>query len=274
MSELLKSDKDFFDHQLHLVMEARSQSSPKVSPLNRAITYSLFTGGKRFRPLLCIAAGEAMGLNREQVFPVAAAVELIHSYSLVHDDLPCLDNDTERRGQPTTHIQFGESLALLAGDALLTEAFAFLADLPSSVIGSVVRSLVTNSGWMGMVQGQVLDIGEGAKVKTLDDLIHLHQLKTGGLIAFCLQGPALLADQSDVAFWELGRDIGLAFQIKDDLLDAEDNDEMSFVKFLGFHEAESYLEKLSHSISDRMEDLGLNTDKMNALIQFNLQRRQ
>jgi geranylgeranyl diphosphate synthase type II len=192
--------------------------------LHKAMRYSVFAGGKRLRPVLVIAGAEAVGGAAEQVMPTACAMELIHTYSLVHDDLPAMDNDDFRRGAPTNHKVFGEAMAILAGDALLTLAFRLVADNAgqSAALRDVVVDIADAAGHKGMVAGQVADLeAEGRQVGAeVVDYIHAH--KTGALIRTSLRIGAMLcgADATQVrALSVAGADLGLAFQIVDDILD-------------------------------------------------------
>jgi geranylgeranyl diphosphate synthase type II len=194
--------------------------------LHKAMRYSVFAGGKRLRPVLVIAGAEAVGGTAEQVMPTACAMELIHTYSLVHDDLPAMDNDDFRRGVPTNHKVFGEAMAILAGDALLTLAFRLVADNAgqSAALRDVVVDIADAAGHKGMVAGQVADLeAEGRRVGAdMVDYIHAH--KTGALIRTSLRiGAALCgADAAQMrALSVAGADLGLAFQIVDDILDVE-----------------------------------------------------
>jgi geranylgeranyl diphosphate synthase type II len=180
--------------------------------LFEAIRYSLLAGGKRLRPVLCLAFGEAV-LRQSNVTRVvedcACALEFIHTYSLIHDDLPAMDDDDMRRGRPTNHKVYGEAMAILAGDSLLTDAFALVAGGPEPVRGTLCRELAVGSGSAGMVGGQVLDIAEDRPAQ-IDYLTRMHRLKTGALIrAACRMG--VIAAGGDA--------VGLAFQIADDVLD-------------------------------------------------------
>ncbi len=201
-----------------------------------ALRYPLFTGGKRFRPLLVMAACEAVGGDPSAALPAAVAVELVHTYSLVHDDLPCMDDDDERRGMPTVHRAFDEATAVLVGDALLTEAFVAL----SEVSLPAIRLLAVASGAAGMVGGQAGDI---ARVTSLEALERVHALKTGALIAAATEIGGLVggADPGQRALLQaFGRDVGLGFQLADDVLDADEaldpDGPPSFVRFLGVSE--------------------------------------
>ena len=189
-----------------------------------AMRYSLLAGGKRLRPLYVLEFCRLCGGNWHDALPFAAAIEMVHTYSLIHDDLPCMDNDDYRRGKPTSHKVFGEANAVLAGDALLTEAFVTLtaAQLPSERIVQAVRILSTAAGALGMVGGQVLDLEAEHKVCTADEVYAIESRKTGALIAAACQLGVAAAGGSAVqlrAAERYANGIGLAFQIRDDMLD-------------------------------------------------------
>jgi geranylgeranyl diphosphate synthase type II len=196
----------------------------------QAMQYSLFAGGKRLRPILCLAAAEAVGGDPGEALPVACALEMIHTYSLIHDDLPAMDDDDLRRGQPTCHKKFDEATAILAGDGLLTEAFHTLAAGAPNYAGreaalmEVITLLAAAAGYQGMVGGQMLDLlAEGRKV-TLKELETIHRLKTGALLTASLKSGALIGGGTRVQVALLtsyGEKFGLAFQVTDDLLDVE-----------------------------------------------------
>jgi geranylgeranyl diphosphate synthase type II len=196
-------------------------------PLAAAMRYSLLAGGKRLRPLLCLAACEAVGGDPQSVIPAACALEMIHTYSLIHDDLPAMDDDDLRRGKPTCHRAFDEATAILAGDALLTLAFevlsAMTAERPDRLL-EAIRVIAAAAGFRGMVQGQTLDIqSEGRKLER-DQLEQLHRLKTGALIEAALWSGALLGGGSCEQIAGLrtyGRAVGFAFQVVDDILNVE-----------------------------------------------------
>lgn len=228
--------KQYLQSRQRLVEEALQRWVPKEdtfpAEVHTAMRYSLFAGGKRLRPILALAAAEAVGGNREDVLPLACALELIHTYSLIHDDLPAMDNDDLRRGKPTSHKMFGEALAILAGDALLTEAFFILTrpDLMKRVPPRrrlrAIWELARAAGSLGMVGGQTMDIlCQGKEVnKELLEYIHTH--KTGALIAAAVSGGAIIGGASPRQYRALskyGEKLGLAFQIIDDLLDVQGN---------------------------------------------------
>jgi len=194
--------------------------------LHKAMRYSVFAGGKRLRPVLVIAGAEAVGGTADQVMPTACAMELIHTYSLVHDDLPAMDNDDFRRGVPTNHKVFGEAIAILAGDALLTLAFRLVADNASrcgaATLQDVVADIADAAGHRGMVAGQVADLEAEGRQVGADTVDYIHAHKTGALIRTSLRVGARLCGataQQVQALSVAGADLGLAFQIVDDILD-------------------------------------------------------
>ena len=208
---------------------------PYPTLLFQAMRYSLEAGGKRLRPILCIAASEAVGGSEADVMPAACAIEFIHTYSLIHDDLPAMDDDDLRRGKPTCHRAFDEATAILAGDALLTAAFEALAEAGRHRRGEafkwleVIYLIARASGYSGMVQGQMMDVSSEGKVITLEELEMLQRLKTGALIEASVQAGAVLGGgrpQEIAALGAYGRHIGLAFQVADDMLNIEGKPEM------------------------------------------------
>jgi geranylgeranyl diphosphate synthase type II len=209
----------------HLLRSRSDELGTGVPPrLFEAIRYSLLAGGKRLRPVLCLAFGEAV-LRQSSVPRVvedcACALEFIHTYSLIHDDLPAMDDDDMRRGRPTNHKVYGEAMAILAGDSLLTDAFALVAGGPEPVRGTLCRELAVGSGSAGMVGGQVLDIAEDRPAQ-IDYLTRMHRLKTGALIrAACRMGVIAAGGDADALARAdtYGDAVGLAFQIADDVLD-------------------------------------------------------
>lgn len=195
--------------------------------LKNSMLYSIKAGGKRIRPILMIASAEAFDGKKEDVLPVAIALELIHTYSLIHDDLPAMDDDDLRRGQPTNHIQFDEATAILAGDALLTVAFQIITEaenLSAEQKVTIINRLSIASGSTGMVAGQILDLEAEDKTVSLVELEQIHRLKTGELLIFAVEIGAYLAGASQDhihAIKQYGHHIGLIFQIQDDILDVE-----------------------------------------------------
>jgi farnesyl diphosphate synthase len=218
----------------------RTFSDALPATLREACLYPLQTGGKRVRPLLTLAACEAVGGDWQAAVPAAVAVELLHTYSLVHDDLPCMDDDDVRRGRPTVHVRYGENVAVLVGDALLTEAFAVLAGagyappLAMRLVGELARA----GGAGGMIAGQAFDIGMDGPVRELEPLLRLHRNKTGALIRCAVRMGGLCGGATHLdALDAYGDAVGLAFQVHDDVLDADqdatDDGPPSFVKLLG-----------------------------------------
>lgn len=229
------------------LFEARLRSqfaNARPDLLVEACRYPLQTGGKRIRPLLAFGAAEACGGSAQAALDVAVAVELLHTYSLVHDDLPAMDDDDERRGRPTVHKVYGEGVAVLVGDALLTESFAVLAD--SGRAGALVRELAAAGGANGMIAGQAYDIGMDGEIADIDRLRILHRAKTGALIRGAVRMAAIAAHASEAHLAALTRyaeEVGLAFQVHDDVLDADQDAARasggppSFVKLLGVEAA-------------------------------------
>jgi Geranylgeranyl pyrophosphate synthase len=201
------------------------KASVKPATIHRAMRYSLFAGGKRLRPILCLAAAEACGGSGDRALPAACAVECIHTYSLIHDDLPCMDDDDFRRGRPTSHKVFGEGIAVLAGDALLTQAFEILGAAPETArykIRDLLRELSFAAGSRKLIAGQVADLeGEGKK-STRAELRFIHECKTAAMIVVSLRLGAMSANATPArlgALTAFGRNLGLAFQVIDDILD-------------------------------------------------------
>jgi geranylgeranyl diphosphate synthase type II len=226
--------KAYLEERRAIVDEALRKVFPEpegpAAEVVRSMTYSLFAGGKRLRPILCMAGAEAVGGQGRAVLSLACALELIHTYSLIHDDLPVMDNDDLRRGKPTNHKVFGDAVALLAGDGLLTEAFRLMSSTnmantvdPHALL-RVVSLVGSAAGYEGMVGGQVVDIrSEGRQVEpSILEFIHTH--KTGALIAASVASGAIVGGGKEDeirAITLYGRNIGLAFQVADDILDVE-----------------------------------------------------
>ena len=230
--------------------------------LHEAMRYAVLGGGKRVRPLLAYAAGEFAGADPDVVDIPAAAVELIHAYSLVHDDLPCMDNDTLRRGKPTCHVAFGEATALLAGDALQSLAFALLGNSAMRESGTACATLAVASGAPGMAGGQAIDLASSGTALSLEELQTMHRMKTGELIRAAVElgaacGRPLTSAESS-ALDVYARAAGLAFQVVDDVLDVEGTDaalgktagkdaaqqKPTYVSLLGLEQARRHAEAL------------------------------
>jgi geranylgeranyl diphosphate synthase type II len=255
------------------------------STLKDAMEYSLFSDGKRIRPALAMASCEAVHGRDEDVLPFAAAIEMIHTYSLIHDDLPCMDNDDLRRGKPTCHKVFGEAVALLAGDALLTEAFRVMADpgrsaVSPSVAQRIVYEIALAAGTGGMVAGQAMDVLYEGKRGTKQIVNFIHRNKTGALIRAAVVAGALAGrvTQKELrGFAAFGESIGLAFQIKDDLLDVEgserevgkklrkDTEKQTYVRYYGIPASKARIDELVGKAVSSVEFLG---PKSEMLVQF------
>lgn len=230
IKKYLKEKKEFVDSFLKEYFS--SPSAPSI--LGESITYSLFAGGKRIRPILCLAAYEACDGDSEDIMPFASSIELIHTYSLIHDDLPAMDNDDLRRGKLTNHKVFGEGMAILAGDGLLTEAFYMMSNslsnknIKNTALIRAIKEISFVSGIHGMVGGQAQDLISEDAEPDKETLSFIHKHKTGALISGSLRAGAILANctkPSLSAITRYGENIGLAFQVIDDILDIEGNTE-------------------------------------------------
>lgn len=200
----------------------------KKEKLHEAMSYSLVAGGKRIRPLLLLATIQSLGGNIKNGYAASAALEFIHTYSLIHDDLPAMDNDDLRRGKPTSHIVYGEDIAILAGDALLTQAFEIIAasDTPLEKKVKIILALAKSAGPEGMILGQMADIQGEGKNLNLEELQLIHRNKTGELLKFPIYAACVLADampEVEEQLMEYAEHIGLAYQIRDDILDVIGN---------------------------------------------------
>ena len=275
--------KDKLNERIELINGAlKEYLKPKYPErLYEAMNYSVFAGGKRMRPVLLLSACEAVGGDINKALPFACAMEMIHTYSLIHDDLPAMDNDDFRRGKPTCHKQFDEALAILAGDGLLTMAFEVMLEAVCKEnernFAKAARLIANYSGSEGMLVGQVVDIeSEGKKI---DDktLMFIHDNKTGGLIKAALMSGALIggADGDTVRnFEKIGYNMGIAFQIKDDILDLTStqevlgkpvlsdvkNEKQTYVSLYGLDNAQQDYETLSAGAVKMIGDLGEKAD--------------
>jgi geranylgeranyl diphosphate synthase type II len=249
------------------------------SLLIQAIRYAVLSGGKRFRPLLALSSGESFGLSQKIILPFACAVELIHNYSLIHDDLPIMDDDDFRRGKPSCHKAFGEDVALLAGDALLTLAFEIIASAP---VGRqyftrkerFMKEMAQSAGINGMVGGQLLDITLLADKLSEKQLLDLMERKTGALIMIAVKvGPILAEASSSVLNFMLdyGRNIGMAFQIRDDILDLPETSSSSSPKgpnaasYFGLKEAKARLENHVRLAIEALDQASLKSEELRFL---------
>lgn len=252
-----------------------------IAELRKSMLYSATNGGKRFRPVLSVLIGEMFGCAADRVLPFATAVELIHTYSLIHDDLPCMDNDDVRRGNPTNHKVYGEDFALLAGDALLTEAFLILAKSYGDsdfLVARLVRLLSEAAGIRGMVGGQAIDLRMQQQTISKEDLTHLHLLKTGALIRVAVEGAAVIAGARPHEIESLrkfGEDLGLAFQVADDILDhgEKDQDQRSFTGILGVEGTKLYLDEVSTRCATELRKVSAEAAMLEYLVNFNQSRK-
>lgn len=266
------------------------------APLATAMRYATLGGGKRIRGFLVLESARPFGVARASALRVAAAIEMLHAYSLVHDDLPAMDDDDIRRGKPTTHKAFGEATAILAGDALQAHAFAVLADedthSDAAVRIELVRRLAIAAGPRGMCGGQMLDMlaEHGETPPTEASIGRLQLLKTGKLIEFAAEAGAILGkapDRQRHALCAYGRDLGAAFQIADDVLDAtataeetgkrtgkdEDAGKATLVGLLGLERARAQAERLAEQARDHLDSLGERADLLRMLADYTIARR-
>jgi geranylgeranyl diphosphate synthase, type II len=232
LEHYLSTRKSMVDKKL---IELLPNSAEPMSRLEEAMRYSILAGGKRLRPILCIAASEAVGGTIGRVLPIACAIEMIHTYSLIHDDLPSMDDDLMRRGIPTNHSVFGEATAILAGDALLTDAFSLIANYGISsgiapfVIVEIIRDISTAAGSQGMVGGQAFDLALEGKKEPLEIIEKMDSLKTGALIEASITSGGRVGGADGDRIYHLksyARALGFAFQITDDVLDIEGGTEV------------------------------------------------
>lgn len=275
-SERFKGELSLIENHLrHVTGELCRPPSPGLARFWECMEYSLFSEGKRFRPLLSLLTAKALDRPLEEALPMAAAVELIHTYSLIHDDLPSLDNDDMRRGRPTNHKVYGEADALLAGDALLTLAFAALAESRSSYLRSALKRLAEAAGAAGMVGGQVLDIhGENPDERALTDI---HRLKTGALICVSVEGTAALLGALPEQIQELseyGAALGFAFQLADDIEDYDPNnvEKINYAGRLGVEKTRRLLQDTSDKALKALARFDASADGLREMIRLNAAR--
>ncbi|MGC8493390.1 MAG: polyprenyl synthetase family protein [Syntrophobacteraceae bacterium] len=291
--------KSYLSRRRQLVEESLEKIFPTASGLEKRVVeaarYSLFAGGKRLRPILCLAAAEVAGGDIEPVLPAACALEMIHTYSLIHDDLPAMDNDDYRRGVLTNHKVYGEAVAILAGDALLTEAFEYFAlcageSISPAKVLEVIRIAVKASGYRGMIGGQVIDLEcENQKV-SLATVEYMHIHKTGALLSASLEIGAILGggDEARIkAMKTYGHHLGLAFQITDDLLDVEGDPElmgktpgsdaaknkMTYPALLGITQSRAAAKEHVESALEALSGFGEAADPLRAIARYLLVRR-
>ena len=290
LKDLLISYGNQVDAQLEQILP---QPRGPAEALFAAMRYSVFNGGKRLRPALCFAAAEAVAATDANTARVAAALEMIHAYSLIHDDLPAMDDDDLRRGKPTCHIQFGEATAILAGDGLQSLAFQQLTELQNIPADHMVRllsMLASYSGCQGMVAGQAIDLAATGQGLNLDQLKTMHRHKTGALIeASVLMGAiatGAATEQQSAVLKRFAADIGLAFQIQDDILDVESsteqlgkqqgsdalNQKSTYSSIMGLEEARTEATKLYQQSVASLDIFAERADPLRQLASFIVNR--
>lgn len=272
---------------------ALPKATVKPATIHKAMRYSIFAGGKRLRPIICLAAAEAVNGKYADALPLACAVECIHTYSLIHDDLPCMDNDDYRRGKPTSHKVFGEAIAVLAGDALLTLAFELAASCrawPRYKHADVVRELAEASGSRALVAGQVADMESEGKKITPAALRYIHQNKTAALIRSSIRLGAMSSNATPrqlAALSEFGESLGLAFQVIDDILDITQTTEQlgksagkdltaekaTYPAVLGLPKAQKEAERLTAKAYAALKPFGKKAAPLEAIAKFLLNRK-
>lgn len=273
--------------------QAIPPASTKPQTLHRAMRYSLFAGGKRLRPILCLAAAETISGCHDDALPLACAVECIHTYSLIHDDLPCMDDDDLRRGKPTSHKVFGEGIAVLAGDALLTIAFELAASCrgwPRYSPADVVRELAHAAGSRQLVGGQVVDLECEGKRISAANLRYIHERKTAALITSSIRLGAMSANASPKqlhALTEFGFALGLAFQVIDDILDITQTSEQlgksagkdlkaekaTYPSILGLKKAQAEAKRLTQKAMLSLKPFGQGAEHLRAIADYLLSRQ-
>ena len=266
----------------------------KQSLLVKPMKYGVISGGKKIRSTIILDTGKIFNINEKKLLNICAAVECIHSYSLIHDDLPCMDDDAIRRGKPSTHIKYGEASAVLAGSSLLTLAFEIIADknylLNSSIKNEIIRSLASCSGHTGVAGGQELDLKFENKKKNINQIIDMQKKKTGKLFNFCLYAVVAVARKTEKekkSFSSLGDEIGLLFQLADDFLDQKGSKKLvgkpvkkdnkkgksTLLNLMGEKKAYSYAYNLKKKILRNLEKHGKKAKDLINTIEFILERK-
>jgi len=294
IKKYLQEKGDIVNNALDRLLPGEDEFPQK---LHKAMRYSVFAGGKRIRPVLAIASAETFGGLTDSIIDIACAVELIHTYSLIHDDLPAIDNDDMRRGMPTCHKVFGEAMAILAGDALLTSAFDVMADTHTStdeerlLLLKTIQEIARAAGSTGMVGGQVLDIESEGKDVAFPVLEYIHIHKTGELILASIRAGAIMKNAGDKeleAMTRYGEAIGLAFQIADDILDVEGNKEdtgknvggdakrekVTYPSILGIEESKKRARELTDIALASVEGFGKKAEPLKEIAKYIVARRK
>ncbi|MFC3032478.1 (2E,6E)-farnesyl diphosphate synthase [Pseudoalteromonas fenneropenaei] len=291
LNSQIHAAKERVESVLNAIFDRAIDSDTK---LQAAMHYSLSIGGKRLRPFLLYTTGQIFGAKAADLDVLAAAIECIHTYSLIHDDLPAMDDDELRRGQPTCHIQFDEATAILAGDALQTLAFELIAEhtfaVPAEQVIKMLAVLARASGWRGMAGGQALDIAATGKAVDKQQLEQIHNLKTGALLCAAIELGALCAPQCDeqslVALRQFGKSLGLAFQVQDDILDIVGDtatlgkpqgsdvalNKSTYPALLGLAGAQTYAKTLVSECIEALKPLSVDTEALALTAHFIIER--
>jgi farnesyl diphosphate synthase len=267
----------------------------KRTELVSAMKYALFPGGKKIRSKILLDVGSIFKIEYKTLVAVGAAVECIHAYSLIHDDLPCMDNDKLRRGKPSTHIKFGESTAVLAGNSLLTMAFEILTNsnlkVTTKIKVDLVKNLSESAGHLGIAGGQYLDLSFEKKIISKNKIIDMETKKTGKLFSFCCAAPAIIKKKNnkDINFFNnIGANIGLLFQIADDLIDFKGSSKVAgkitgkdkkkgkatLISLLGYQNAIKYSDKIRFKIIKDLKKRKLNSNNLNETLEYILTRNK
>jgi len=293
LNSYLLSKRKQVDREIDKIIDQTTNSSVIVS----AMRHSLMAEGKRIRPILCIAASQAVSGETEDVIRVACALEMIHTYSLIHDDLPALDNDDLRRGRPTCHIAFDEATAILTGDALLTLAFEVLSSIePNSKNNAlkwlrVINIIAKASGYKGMIEGQIKDIASEGNPLGLEDLEQMHALKTGALIEASIITGAILGNGSFEQIEQLdiyAKNIGLAFQVIDDILNVEGDpavmgknvgtdqvrEKSTYPSILGIEKSKEFAKNLVNNALQALDYFDNKSDPLRAIAHYIIDRKK
>jgi len=283
--------------RINRALESILETPGRSDRILEAMKYSLMAGGKRIRSILCMAAAETAGGDAENAMPAACALEMIHTYSLIHDDLPAMDNDVLRRGKPTCHMAFDEATAILAGDALLTLAFQTLSSIELSSADQaatwlrVIELFSHAAGYCGMIQGQMIDIASEGSRLTLAELKSMHRLKTGALIEASLCSGAVLGGLNSNRIKMLesyAQNIGLAFQVADDILNVEGDPEMmgkavgtdklrnkaTYPSLLGLQESKKFAKDLVKNALQALESFDKKAEPLRAIANYIITRKK
>ena len=287
-----KLDRIAKDTNLFLDRFLDKQNNSKLIP---AMKYGLFPGGKKIRSKILIDVGSLLAIDYKKLIAIGAAVECIHAYSLIHDDLPCMDNDKIRRGKPSTHIKFGESTAVLAGNSLLTMAFEILASptlkISEKIKIDLIKKLSECSGHLGIAGGQYLDLSYEKKKTSQSKIIEMEIKKTGKLFSFCCAAPAIIKKKNtkEIKFFEnIGSDIGLLFQIADDLIDFKGNSKIAgkktgkdqkkgkatLIGLLGYMNAIKYCDRIILKTNKNLKKYGSNSKNIKETLNYILHREK